>query len=351
MIKLLLVSPKTEPSKGGIAVWTDAFLENCGKYGISCDLLNIATIGERAKQGNAKRNFVDEFFRTKAIFKNLHSILIKQTYDVAHINTSCGTFGIIRDYITAHKIRRKQPQCKLIFHFHCDIQDQCKSKVSRFFLSKIVKISNNLLVLNNKNHQYLFELFDASSEIVPNFINESMIRTDSKYIRSEIKEAVFVGYVRPEKGIRELYELALSNPKITFRLIGEVHNDIKMLDKPQNVVLCGKKSHLDIISELDEADVFVFLSHSEGFSIALLEAMSRGLPSIATDVGANKEMIENKGGVIVKVGDISAMEIALDFLRDSQKREEMSAWNLEKVKSCYTVEKIISLLLNIYISN
>ena len=50
MIKLLLVSPKTEQSKGGIAVWTDAFLENCDKYGISCDLLNIATIGKRAKQ-------------------------------------------------------------------------------------------------------------------------------------------------------------------------------------------------------------------------------------------------------------------------------------------------------------
>ena len=46
-MKLLLVSPKTEQSKGGIAVWTDAFLENCNKYDIDCDLLNIATIGSR----------------------------------------------------------------------------------------------------------------------------------------------------------------------------------------------------------------------------------------------------------------------------------------------------------------
>ena len=121
MIKLLLVSSKTEQSKGGIAVWTDAFLAHCNHYGVDCDLLNIATIGVRAKQGNAKRNFKDEFIRTKMIFRNLRANLKDNFYDATHINTSCGTFGLIRDYLTLNKIKKKRPSCKRILHFHCDI--------------------------------------------------------------------------------------------------------------------------------------------------------------------------------------------------------------------------------------
>lgn len=348
MIKLLLASPKTEESKGGIAVWTDAFLENCEQYGISCDLLNLATIGKRAKQGNSKRNFRDEFIRTKNIFRHLRAMVHAQAYDVAHINTSCGTFGLIRDYLTVRKIKKKQPLCKTIVHFHCDIQVQCASKLSRFFLSKILKKSNRILVLNQRNVDYLYNNYGVSSTVIPNFIDEAMVRSETKIISSEMKEAVFVGYVRPEKGIRELYEAAKGLPQITFRLIGEIHEDVMGWDKPANVILCGKKKHSDILLEIDKADVFIFLSHSEGFSIALLESMARGLPCIATDVGANAEMLENKGGVIVSVGDISAIFSAFKAIETTQIREKMSLWNIEKVKSNYITKQVIKYLEMIY---
>lgn len=347
-MKLLLVSAKTEQSKGGIAVWTDSFLESCNQYGIDCDLLNIATIGIRAKQGNSKRNFKDEFVRTKAIFRNLREMLKSSSYDVAHINTACGAFGLIRDYLTARKIKKKQPSCKIILHFHCDIQVQCSSRISRVCLSKILKIADEILVLNKRNESFLLEHYGISSVVVPNFIASSMVRTDEKIITGTIKEAIFVGYVRPEKGAWELYELAKKHPEIAFRLIGEVHDEVMSWGKPHNVTLCGKKNHADILSEMDHADVFVFLSHSEGFSIALLEAMARGLPCIATDVGANKEMLENQGGVIVNVGDVDSAAIALTSILPSDMRKEMSAWNLKKVRSFYTVESVMRQIEEIY---
>lgn len=43
---------------------------------------------------------------------------------------------------------------------------------------------------------------------------------------------------------------------------------------------------------LDQAGVFVFPSHSEGFVNALLEATARGVPIITTPVRANADMIE-----------------------------------------------------------
>lgn len=348
MIDLLLVSPKTEQSKGGIAVWTDAFLENCDQYGIHCDLLNIATIGSRAKQGNSKRNFKDEFVRTKNIFQTLKKMLRQNSYGVAHINTSCGTFGLIRDYFTVYKIKKKQDLCKTVLHFHCDIQTQCSSVISRYFLSKILKISDKVLVLNSRNYDFLYHNYGVCSKIVPNFIDSAHVRRDEKNISAEIKDLIFVGYVRPEKGIRELYELAQKFPEMTFRLIGEIHGEIASWQKPKNVVLCGKKNHQDILTELDRADVFVFLSHSEGFSIALLEAMARGLPCIVTDVGANYEMIENQGGRVVGVGDVTSAADALENMQDLQIRQAMSSWNLKKVKDFYTTDAVMKKFLELY---
>lgn len=348
MTKLLLVSTKTEQSKGGIAVWTDGFLHYCKQYGIDCDLLNIATIGARAKEGNAKRNFKDEFIRTKKIFQNLRKMLRNNTYEVAHVNTSCGSFGIIRDYLTVRKIKRKKPTCKTILHFHCEIQVQCASIISRYFLSQILKISNEVLVLNKQNECFLRDHYGVSSKIVPNFIDSDVVRTDEKNISPEVKEAIFVGYVRPEKGIRELYEIAQKFPQITFRLIGEIHNEVMRWPKPDNVMLCGKKNHPDILSEMDKADIFIFLSHSEGFSIALLEAMARGLPCISTDVGANNEMLEGKGGIILPVGDVPKMIFAVKEMMNVQKRQLMSQWNLQKVRNNYTSDRVMEELKQIF---
>ena len=348
MIKLLLVSPKTMQSKGGIAVWTDIFLENCEKHDISCDLLNIATIGSRAKLGNSKRNFIDEFVRTNNIFNNLNSMLEKQHYDVVHINTACGSFGLIRDYLVAIKIKKCQPNCKIVVHFHCDIEDQCCSKLARRVLSNFLKISDKVLVLNKRNWLFLNSFCQLEAEIVPNFIDNSIIRTIKKEVSSTINRAIFVGYVRPEKGIYEIYQLAKEFPKISFNLIGEIHEAVEKWDKPSNVFLCGKKAHEDILIELDKSDIFVFLSHSEGFSIALLESMARGLPCLATDVGANKEMLENQGGIIVQTGDIEAMNEAIYLLGNQGTRSDMSKWNINKVNSYYTVGKVIDSIKELY---
>ncbi len=348
MIKLLLVSPKTEQSKGGIAVWTDIFLNHCDDAALDCDLVNIATIGARAAQGNAKRHIVDEFKRTAAIFKNLRRFLTTETYNVAHINTSCGAFGLIRDYLTVYKIKRAQPQCRRVVHFHCDIQTQCISKLSLCILKRLLNVTDVALVLNEKNARFLKNRYMVNASVVANFVEELIVRTDEKVISPIIRKAVFVGYVQPAKGVREIYELASRLPLITFRLIGEVHDEVMGWDKPLNVVLCGPLNRDGVTAVLDEADVFIFPSHSEGFSMALLESMARGLPAIATAVGANAEMLEEHGGLVVDVEDVDAMERAMCAMQPAHARAQMSAWAVQKVKTQYTALAVIDRLKQVY---
>ncbi|NNE43326.1 MAG: glycosyltransferase, partial [Gemmatimonadetes bacterium] len=73
-------------------------------------------------------------------------------------------------------------------------------------------------------------------------------------------------------------------------------------------------------------DVFVLPSGIEGFSLAILEAMARGLPCIATDAGGNREALDNGAGIIVPPGDPEALAKALArLLRDPDAARRMGA--------------------------
>lgn len=89
-MKLLLISVRSEVSRGGIATWTDRFLNACEVHGISCTLVNTELMGKRQEKGTAGRSLTDEFVRTRRIFRDLRSALKRESYDAAHLNTSCG---------------------------------------------------------------------------------------------------------------------------------------------------------------------------------------------------------------------------------------------------------------------
>jgi len=67
----------------------------------------------------------------------------------------------------------------------------------------------------------------------------------------------------------------------------------------------------DVPEILSLLDVFVLPSGIEGFSLALLEAMARGLPCVASDAGGNREALEGEAGLLYAPGDVAALGKAL----------------------------------------
>ena len=90
------------------------------------------------------------------------------------------------------------------------------------------------------------------------------------------------------------------------------------------VVTGAKKARL-----LQDCAMFVLPSYSEGMSRAILEAMAAGKPIVTTPVGANLEIVkENVNGLLVPVGDISALASAIVRLaEDPVARQRMGAQN------------------------
>jgi glycosyltransferase involved in cell wall biosynthesis len=106
------------------------------------------------------------------------------------------------------------------------------------------------------------------------------------------------------------------------------------------VFLGGKIYGQDKLRVFKEADIFVLPSYSEGFSMAILEAMAAGLPVIVTSVGAAPEVIGNGvNGYVIKPGDVQALQYSLDRLvGDHSLRIDMGRRNRELCRERFLSE-------------
>ena len=82
----------------------------------------------------------------------------------------------------------------------------------------------------------------------------------------------------------------------------------------ESVHLLGRKMKGEIVQELRNSDAFVLSSRSETFGVACIEALSQGLPCIATRCGGPEEIVTAKEGIIIDPGNVEAMADALKQL-------------------------------------
>ena len=111
-------------------------------------------------------------------------------------------------------------------------------------------------------------------------------------------------------------------PQIKFVLIGdgekrsEFELKVSELGLQRNFLFLGSRQNVPEI--LACGDMAVLPSQAEGLSNALLEYMAMGLPTVATDVGGNSEVIENGlSGLLVKPNDPAALADAISSLLEN----------------------------------
>jgi glycosyltransferase involved in cell wall biosynthesis len=73
----------------------------------------------------------------------------------------------------------------------------------------------------------------------------------------------------------------------------------------------GELDAAELAREFDTADVFVLAARHEGFGMAAAEALARGLPVVATRVGAMPELVGDEAGILVPPDDVGALRAAL----------------------------------------
>ncbi len=145
-------------------------------------------------------------------------------------------------------------------------------------------------------------------------------------IPEDAKVLVSVGGLVDRKGFHRvidvLPELAAKYPELIYLIVGgdspegnireRLENQVKTLKLEDSVRFLGAYPSEQLKLPLSAADLFVLATANEGWANVFLEAMACGLPVITTEVGGNKEVVNNPGlGTVVTFGDSSALLAAL----------------------------------------
>ena len=344
-MKILLLSPLPPPS-GGIATWTVRYEQYCKEHQIPVTIVNNALIGARKEKKSFKLSIWDELRRTMKIIVLLIAAIRKEKPDVIHINSSCSRFGIFRDCICS--LISRMSSVPVVVQCHCNIQDQLRGKLAVCAFKVMVSTARHVFVLNRFSANYANRCAAGRVSVIPNFAEEKDIFLRQS-VSDTINNAVFVGHARKEKGTIEILKVAEKLPNIQFTFVGPVHEQIPKMIHSDNVEMLGAQPHEVVMDLLKKADIFLFPSYTEGFANALLEAMAVGLPVVATDVGANQEMLGPDGGVIVPVGNALELEAAIRKLDgDPMLRLNMSTHNTKRVRDEYLLDGVMNRILSLY---
>lgn len=153
--------------------------------------------------------------------------------------------------------------------------------------------------------------------------------------------------------IRKMVDLGAP---VQFDIIGsgpdesQIRFTIHDLGLQDHVHMMGKLSQEQIKEKLQQADVFLLSSLSEGISNAVLEAMSCGLPVVITDCGGMREAVtDGVEGFVVPLRDPVAIASALQSLWQSPGLcEQMGTAGRKKIERNFNLEQQIQQWMSLY---
>jgi len=101
-----------------------------------------------------------------------------------------------------------------------------------------------------------------------------------------------------------------------------------------------------------ETDIFVLASHAEGLPISVTEAMSAGLPVVASDVGAMNEIIDHRqNGILVPAESVADLAGALDeLIEDEALRRRLGENARQKFEAKFTMASMAAAYDDLYAS-
>jgi len=232
-------------------------------------------------------------------------------------------------------------------------------------ISKLIELPDIVVVLSSGWASYYRKISkQINIQVVENGtnpLNKIPLRNPSK----KTTDVLFLGHINEAKGLLVILEairkINRTKANIFFHLVGgeEYEGDFDRIKEVfeksgfKNFYFYGHKNGKEKNEFLEKSDIFILPSYSEGFPNALLEAMSFGLPVVATRVGAIPEVIEHgKNGYLINPGDFESLSNAiLTLSRSREKRLRFGENNYKKVKEHYNFEETYRKLKKIFIES
>lgn len=225
-----------------------------------------------------------------------------------------------------------------------------------------MRCSNASIVISKRLQQHNFDKHHAQSALIPNGVTLPELPSSSDSLQQfglqPEKYVLLVSRLVAEKRHLDLIEaFRLANLPDEWKLVivgasdhpnAYTHSVLEAIENTPNVLCTGFQSGLSLSELFAHAHLFVLPSSHEGMPIAMLEALSYGLPVIASDISANVE-IGLPEEQYFPMGDAAALaEKIRDFVGRSltlEDREARRAWVAQR----YDWNDIAQRTLDVYL--
>ncbi len=293
------------------------------------------------KEGVRLFKFADRDHKVKSlasagIVLRLAAYIRQNHIDIVHTHTfSAQLWGAAAAKLTG---------CRIVEHVHDfrylepeDFAQRRGFNNQYRYVRHFKNVSDRVVVLTRQNKEFLIKEGIYPENKIREFQNGiPMGGSPVRKFGEDKGEWIILTPIRmaPEKNadliLRIAPEVIRAFPQAVFLMAGDgplyqkMVDDIKTMGLEKNIRMIGY--HADIRELLKGADVFLLPSFLELHSIAILEAMSMGVPVVASqDVGCNSEFIDNwQNGVLLDpFKDAGWAQAIIKLLRDVQLRQDI----------------------------
>ena len=290
-MKVLFIAPSRK-TRGGITSVIKAYENTNFWQNWSCYWLET----------HIDRSFFEKIlYFLKAYIK---FIFILYQFDIIHIHLSepASAFRKLFFFIPAQFLRKK-----IIVHFHSFSTETTINSKFRILYKFLFKHSDTIIVLSDKWKQDLLKYIDLPTSKIYIIFNPA----DSTLVKNPYslnnKTILYAGTLNTRKGYEDLlksFKLLRehnSNYSLSFAGNGEIDrakqiaNNLGILDK---ITFHGWLTGEDKKHLFSTASIFCLPSYAEGFPMAVIDALSYGIPVITTPVGGLPDLLENNHNIL-----------------------------------------------------
>ncbi len=190
------------------------------------------------------------------------------------------------------------------------------------------QITNNVELVYNG-------VVDRTSNDLSSFENE-ILKNKIKDIKSSYTHVIMcISRISPQKKFDLFLNIAKERPQFAFVWIG---NKDSLTDLPSNVFCLGEAHSAYIY--LKYADVFILPSNYEGLPISLLEALSFGIPIVASNVGGIGEVLDGNNGFAVD-NTVESFINKIDYVLQDSVNSQIKIKARESYLKNFAIDKMV----------
>lgn len=286
-------------------------------------------------------------------FIYFRGLIKKLKIDIVHFPCPWFIPSNIKSVVTVHDITE----------FHIQKYSLINNYIKKKMIKKTFEMSSDIIVVSGSTFTDISKYFRGNIYTIYNGVGG----TSQKVNRPEIlrkynlltqKYFVFIGTLQKHKNIDNLIEayniFSSLHAEIKLVLIGkkdnalnEINKKIKKFNLENSVQITGYLSEEEKDSILQEAFCLLYPSLYEGFGFPILDAQSRGIPVITSNISSMPE-VAGDGALLVDPKDPESIAIAMaELIKNNKLRIELINEGFENVKR-FSWEKCAEYTMKVY---